>query len=375
LANILVQKIARLAATRHADINFKHLLPRQLAQALPDLRETRLVLLLCGISTPFFANLFPIPLNLRTIGGKHRPAFFSGLFGSCSQNTDEPLVENKERAGRRRVGGAQVPHNVMALSAGVFPASTQEGDMIMHRGTIRPVSLTISTDNFVCHCEGIGWIVIEGKGAKECGCRIRAKTIRKLERIPPEYERLRIESVAPDLKRHPRQAFVWQTVKKHPDLCYLLCGQPGAGKSAVLWALYARAAEQNRPAVAMSLSELVEDFRRAETASYGDEYLPELHPSRLQNRSDRWFIGIDDFHIGRPTRFAGEMIYRLLDAAYSYRHQLVITSQLDRRKLERHWAEAGASYGQAIMRRVLEIDGAMYLTLFETDGAYEKYRD
>jgi len=29
---------------RHADINFKHLLPRQPAQALPNLREARLVL-------------------------------------------------------------------------------------------------------------------------------------------------------------------------------------------------------------------------------------------------------------------------------------------------------------------------------------------
>src|SRR5262245_13804201 len=121
-----------------------------------------------------------------------------------------------------------------------IPASNQEGEMIINRETIRPVSLTAPTDNFVCHCEGAGWILIEGKGVKECGCRIRAKTIRKLERIPPEYEHLRIESVAPDLKRHPRQSFVWQTVKKHPDLCYLLCGQPGAGKSAVLWALYAR---------------------------------------------------------------------------------------------------------------------------------------
>ncbi len=261
----------------------------------------------------------------------------------------------------------------MTLGAGLLPASNQWDEMIMHRSTIQPVSLIASTDNSVCHCEGTGWVLIEGKGVKECGCRIRAKTIRKLERIPPEYEHLRIESVAPDLKRHPRQSFVWQTVKKHPDLCYLLCGQPGAGKSAVLWALYARAAEQNRPAVAMSLSALIEDFRRAETACYEDEYLPELHPSKLQTRSDRWFVGIDDFHIGRPTRFAGEMIYRLLDAAYSYRHQLVVTARLDRRKLERHWAEAGAGYGQAIMRRVLEIDGAMYLTLFETDGAYEKH--
>jgi len=68
------------------------------------------------------------------------------------------------------------------------------------------------------------------------------------------------------------------------------------------------------------------------------------------------------------------MIHRLLDAAYSYRHQLVGAAQLDRRKLEQHWAEAGAGYGQAIMRRVSEINGATYLTLFETGGAYEKRR-
>src|SRR5215475_4194183 len=40
------------------------------------------------------------------------------------------------------------------------------------------------------------------------------------------YKRLRIESVAPDLKRHPRQSFVWQTVKKDPDQCYLMAPCP-----------------------------------------------------------------------------------------------------------------------------------------------------
>jgi hypothetical protein len=35
----------RLAAARHADIDFKRLRSRQPAQALPDLREARLVLL------------------------------------------------------------------------------------------------------------------------------------------------------------------------------------------------------------------------------------------------------------------------------------------------------------------------------------------
>jgi len=229
---------------------------------------------------------------------------------------------------------------------------------------LKPV-ISRETVESACDCDGTGWNLVEGKGVRECLCRIQAWLAQKLDRIPPEYERLRLDRISPDLKRHPKQSFVWRTVKASPDHCYLICGRPGAGKSAVMWALYARAVEQNRPAVAMSLSELIEDFKRAETASYEDEYLPELHPSRLQTRSDRWFVGIDDFHIGRPTRFAGEMIYRLMDAAYSYRHQLVITSQLDRRRLEQRWAEAGEGYGGAIMRRVLEIEGAMYLTLFE----------
>jgi len=53
---------------RHADIDFKRLWPRQPAQALPDLWEARLVLFLCGISTPLLANLFSIfsqPQNNR----------------------------------------------------------------------------------------------------------------------------------------------------------------------------------------------------------------------------------------------------------------------------------------------------------------------
>jgi hypothetical protein len=45
LASFLGPKITRLAATRHADIDFKRLLPRQPAQAVLDMRKARLVLL------------------------------------------------------------------------------------------------------------------------------------------------------------------------------------------------------------------------------------------------------------------------------------------------------------------------------------------
>src|SRR5262249_23977403 len=43
MVSFLDSKIMRLAAMRHADIEFKHLWPRQPAQALPDLREAGLV--------------------------------------------------------------------------------------------------------------------------------------------------------------------------------------------------------------------------------------------------------------------------------------------------------------------------------------------
>ncbi|MCI0388596.1 MAG: hypothetical protein MOB07_07495 [Acidobacteria bacterium] len=219
----------------------------------------------------------------------------------------------------------------------------------------------IRTASPLCgECHDLGWLFTDGRGVKKCACRARAK----IERIPPEYEGLRLEEVTPDLRRHPKQALAWETVRNNPDGCYLICGKSGVGKSAILHALYRRAVLLCRPAVAISLAKLVEDYRRAELARYENEYAPALSPVTLETRSERWFVGLDDFHIRRPTRFAGEMIFWLLDTIYSYRHQLVVTSQLDKDRLEQHWAEASEGYGRAIMRRVQEIDGAVYLAMF-----------
>jgi hypothetical protein len=210
-----------------------------------------------------------------------------------------------------------------------------------------------------------GWIFGDWHGLKQCPCRIRSNIRRQLERIPPEYRHLHLENITPDRKRHPKQALVWRAVKENPDGCYLICGPSGAGKSAVMWALYRWAVLSSRPAVAMSLAELIEDYRQAEIAAYEDEYVPALPLSSLQAGDDRWFIGIDDFHIAKPTRFAGEATYRLLNAIYSYQHQLVVTSQCDKQGLQQHWNEAGEGRGIEIMRRVLEIKGATYLTMFQ----------
>jgi hypothetical protein len=63
-------------------------------------------------------------------------------------------------------------------------------------------------------CRDLGLIFINGHGVKECNCQVRARIARRLERIAPEYDGLRLEDVTPDLNRHPRQAQIWKTVKK-----------------------------------------------------------------------------------------------------------------------------------------------------------------
>src|SRR5262245_13111047 len=85
---------------RHADIDFKRLWPRQPAQALPDLRKARLVLLLCGISRPLLANLFSIfsqpqnnrwktPICLLLVPFQRRFSQYKFAVGSISPQVEE----------------------------------------------------------------------------------------------------------------------------------------------------------------------------------------------------------------------------------------------------------------------------------------------
>jgi hypothetical protein len=208
-------------------------------------------------------------------------------------------------------------------------------------------------------CHDLGWVPINGRGAKKCQCRARAR----LEQIPPLYEGLRLEKLTPDLSRHPQQGMVLETVRNNPDACFLICGRTGAGKTTIMQSLHARAILLNRPAVAISLIKLVEDYRRAELARLEDPYVPALPPTSLETREARWLIGLDDFDSCEPTAFIAKKIFWLLDTVRSYRHQLIVVSQSNKNGLERHWGRAG-KLGPAIMERTLKLDGLIYLEMF-----------
>jgi len=169
-----------------------------------------------------------------------------------------------------------------------------------------------------------------------------------------------LATVRPDLSRHAGQASLVDALRVNPDLSLLLAGKVGCGKSFFGWLLYKRAIELDRPAVALPLAELLGQFRRYECGS-------DQHPavtSETLRESRRWLIFLDEFDKARPTEFAAEQLFLLMDAVYTYRHQLVITSNVGKDELRERWSQASEQYGVSIMRRVLELDGMARKEMF-----------
>lgn len=206
-----------------------------------------------------------------------------------------------------------------------------------------------------------GWIVIEGQGAKRCECLASARRQRLLDRIPPEYRDFDLATIEPDETRHPKQAALLAAIRENPQTSLLLSGRVGCGKSLFGWLCYKAAIEQNRVAVALPLAELLLQFRRYET---GGDTLPDITFESLRTDKRRYFLFLDEFDKARPSEFAGEQLYMLMDAIYTYRHQLVVTSNVDKDGLRQHWSRASEQYGASIMRRLLELENMTRVEMF-----------
>lgn len=203
-------------------------------------------------------------------------------------------------------------------------------------------------------------MVVAGRGAKRCWCAKSQIQDRLLKRIPPEYRRFTLENILPDITRHEMQTVLLAAVKDDPAQSLLLSGRVGCGKSLVGWLLYRHAIEADRPVVALPLAELLAQFRRYEC---GGE-LPVITAESLRSDKQRWFVFLDEFEKARPSEFACEQLFLLLDAIYTYRHQLVITANVDKDGLRAHWSQTSEQYGVSIMRRLLELDGITRVEMF-----------
>jgi len=208
-------------------------------------------------------------------------------------------------------------------------------------------------------CAGFGWEPTP-QGSRRCHCLRDAIKARKLAAIPPKFAAFTLGTITPDAKRHAKQAALLDTMRAEPSASYVLCGRNGCGKTLFGWLLYRAAVEREMLASGVSCAELMRQFRAWE---FDAEKLPIVTPADLRS-DERRFVFIDELDKARPSEYAAEQLFELVDAAYSHDQQLVITSNTPLDGLAEHWSRNAATIGASIVRRLMDMSGAILVDMF-----------
>lgn len=201
--------------------------------------------------------------------------------------------------------------------------------------------------------------VVPGKGARKCECRKPAILARRLDVIPARYRGVTLDATEPNATYHAKQAAALRLMRECPGDSYVLAGDPGAGKTHFMWALYRHAAEDiNRRVVACSMLQLIEQYREAFRPRPDGEHAPRaaVMPNELMQTSVPYSLFFDDVDKPRITEYVAEQIHALFDAAYNHNHQIVVTTNLRVREpdqLSAHFERADERYGRATVRRIV----------------------
>ena len=199
--------------------------------------------------------------------------------------------------------------------------------------------------------------MVVGKGARPCECRLNKYREWLIGRIPSRFTGVSLETLKPDPSIHPKQAAAIQTMIAEPEASYFLAGKAGVGKTMLLWALYRKAVEiGQRRVICCTLSNLLEEYRalfRAIDAGMKPE-LPRLTAEMLDQSSVKYAVFLDDLDKAVVTDWAGEQVYRLVNAIYERGHQLVVTSNKSINELTRQYSRKDETLGEPIVRRMTE---------------------
>lgn len=194
--------------------------------------------------------------------------------------------------------------------------------------------------------------------AVECACKRRLRLRAFRASIPPEFRRANLARLRPRLDCHEMQAGAIEFVKADPLASYAFCGRNRAGKSYMAWCLARNAYLNGRRVAACNLSQLLDEYRATERVPRDGDETPVARPSILSGdltiRGVQYCLLLQEFDKPRSTPYAVERLFDLIDTAFNYQHQLLITSNLSLTDLARHWSEQGARYGNGIISRILE---------------------
>jgi DNA replication protein DnaC len=208
-------------------------------------------------------------------------------------------------------------------------------------------------------CYGSGFEMIEDL-SRRCRCRRPAMIAARLEKIPPRYKGITLDNLAARTDLHPKQAVTVDLLKLNPNDSYVFCGRPGTGKTHFMYALYQQQAHNlERRVVACSMLHLINDYREAfkPIPDGAQPYeIKTIKPNDLMQSHTPYSLFFDDIDKPKITEYVAEQVHALFDAAYLNKHQIVITTNLDEKRLIEHFSRTDERYGEAIVRRIIHED-------------------
>jgi len=222
-------------------------------------------------------------------------------------------------------------------------------------------------------CSFTGWIET-GSGVKQCECLKQKILKRKLDCIPRRHRGLSFAEMAPMPDKHPSQAKaipeLKRVLKENPRENLFLYGESGAGKSAILFALYQDAvAEGERPAFAHTLDEVLDSYNRYElTRDKTSPVTPKIDPEYLEECATKnicCFVGLDEISFEKPTEYKLEVFFKIVKACHDGNHQLIVTSNFDEAGLTSLW-DVGQLTPRPLIRRLIDESTVVHFPLIGT---------
>jgi IstB-like ATP binding protein len=201
--------------------------------------------------------------------------------------------------------------------------------------------------------------------AKRCECRVRRIIEKAIAAVPSELGVPKLSELKPAKDLHPVAAYAKHiervqeqaiaAMQSAPLDDYLFCGENGTGKTHLAYALYLNALFAGRRVVAVTMQELLDEFKAMELGKSGEDGKPfraRITPDDLRQNSEQWTVLIDDFVQARVTEFTCELLCALLDAAWKYGHQLIATSNKNVDDIIERWSRIDEVYGRTMAKRL-----------------------
>jgi len=223
-------------------------------------------------------------------------------------------------------------------------------------------------------CGGSGWEPVEGKGVRQCRCRVdsRIQTLLGRAHIPPRYQRCSFDNFEITCPSVQRALMVSRKyVDEYPviDIGLLFIGTCGVGKTHLATSILTGLINKGVPGLFYDFRDLLKEIQ--------DSYNPNTHSSELRILAPVFsaeVLVLDELGANKPTEWVQETITHIITKRYNDGKVTIFTTNYQ------DYALAGSPYSETLTDRIgirlrSRLREMCRLVLIEGEDYRERIRD